>query len=71
MGEAISAFQNGVAFRIFDRRKGYFAEMGGQAVGLYPGKYDIDMPTGEDPVEAIIFANCFSTVGGQYPCKDF
>lgn len=48
MGEVISAFQGGVAFRIIDHHGGRSTKMGDQAVGLYPGKYNVDMPVGKD-----------------------
>lgn len=71
MDKAISAFQGEVAFGFFDRRGSRSTKMGGQAVGLYSSKYVVDMLSGEDPVEASIFATRFSAIGGQYPCKDF
>lgn len=45
--------------------------MGGLAVGLYPSKYGVDMPAGEDPIKANIFANRFSALGGKYPSMNF
>lgn len=66
MGKAISAFQDGVAFGYFDRHGGHSTEMGRQAVGLYPRKYGINMPVGEDLMVVNIFANHFSATGGQY-----
>lgn len=49
-----------MAYKYFDHREGHSTEMSGKAMGLYPGKYCIDMPAGKDPVEVNIFASHFS-----------
>lgn len=71
MSERISAYQDGVAFGRIDCQGGRSAEMGAQAMGLYPRKYGAKMPVGEESVEANIFANCFSAMVRQYPSKNF
>lgn len=71
MSEETSAYQNGVAFGRIDRLGGRSTEMSAQTVGLYPGKYIVQIPTVKELVEANIFTNCFSAKGGQYSSKDF
>lgn len=68
MGEPIFAYWDRVAFRIIDRHGGRSTEMGGQAMGIYPSKYGVDMLTGKELVKATVFA---SAMGGQYSSKDF
>lgn len=66
MGKKIAKYQEGVAFRKIDRHGGRVVETNAQVIGLYPGKYTPDLPPGEDPVEANVFANPFNRMSGQY-----
>lgn len=48
MNKEISGYQDRVAFRRINRQGGRSTEMAAQVVGLYPSKYGMDMPAGED-----------------------
>lgn len=70
MGEKILKYQDGLAFGRIDRHGGHSAEKSQQDMELYPDKYGPELPPGEDPVEANIFANPFSKMSEKYP-NDF
>lgn len=68
MGEKIAKYQDGVAIGRIDRHGGCIVETDAPTFGLCPGKFGPELPSGEEPVEANIFANPFSKMSSQCPC---
>lgn len=70
VGEKIAKYEDGVALGKNDRYGGCVIKTDPQAVGLYPDKYGPELPPGEVPIEANIFANPYIMMSGQYS-RDF